>query len=231
MLALSFSTINNCLQPENSHNWANKMIGVKPEDHDYYHQGTEAHRLIQQYLSGKRGITYTYAVPDANGDMLDRTMLIDNVMKHIKIGFPIVEQVDFDKRCEFNLKINSKYSIRGFIDAQDPKNGRFGEIKTSSTPWSIGKFQSSMQRKIYGLSNDKFTESYLITGSRKPEEWGTDPLKIYKVPVTATESNEAMAWILKAIDLLESGDYTGGLDENGKCTDYRCYYGKNCQFK
>ena len=34
--------------------------------------------------------------------------------------------------------------------------------------------------------------------------------------------------ILKGIEILEAGDFTGGLDENGKCTG--CFYGENCNF-
>ena len=209
MIKLSFSTINSCLQPENSHNWANKTMGAKVPDNEFFKNGHRLHKIIQEHISGKTP---------------------NDFLKHIPYTFPVVEEVDFDKRCEFTIKISEKYGVRGFIDAQDPDNKRFCEIKTGNTLWSLGKFQQSYQRKVYALAKPDYTESILIT-ALNDTEWPTQPPKLYKVPLTQKDRDEALAWIEKAIKVLESGDYTGGLDEEGKCTNRYCMYGANCQFK
>ncbi len=230
MITLSFSTINNCLQPYNSHNWLNKMLGAKPEDKWYYHAGTEAHRIIQQHVSGAKKHPY---------------------LQYIKEKFPVVERVDFDPRCKFAFIINSdgqtfpavrmmghilpknkkNYVIIGYFDGRDEEWTKGLEIKTSSNPWSVGKFQKSMQRKLYSLAKPSLKFMYLITGQKDPAQWENEPPKMYKVPVTDQDRRDATEWILKAIHILEAGEFKGGLDENGKCTDPNCYYGANCQFK
>ena len=214
MITLSFSTINNCLQPYNSHNWLNKMLGAKPEDKWYYHAGTEAHRIIQQHVSGAKKHPY---------------------LKHIKVKFPVVETRDFDPRTKFSFKIRmplkEKYEVIGFFDGRNEDWSKGLEIKTSSNPWSLAKFQSSMQRKLYSLASPNLKVMYLITGQKEPDRWEEDKPKLYRVPVTFQDRQDALEWVKKAIDVIEAGEFRGGLDENGKCTDPNCYYGANCQFK
>lgn len=212
-LQLSYSTINMLYQA--SHNWLNKQMGLKPEDHDYYHQGKEAHRIIQDHVSNKK---------------------IDDRLLHINFLFPIVEEVDFDKRCKFEFPLEvtglkNEYSMIGFMDGMNNEEKRILEIKISSVPWSVLKFQQLIQRKIYSLARPDLTETICITGLRDPEQWKTDKPKVFKIPNTDQDRKEAMGWILGGIKIIESGDFKGGLDENGKCTDPRCYYGVNCQFK
>jgi hypothetical protein len=105
------------------------------------------------------------------------------------------------------------------------------EIKVSNVPWSVIKFQQLFQRKIYALARPDFSETIGITAVRNPEQWKLDQPKVYKIPNTNKDRQEARDWILGGIKIIESGDFKGGLDENGKCTDPRCYYGVNCQFK
>lgn len=236
MITLSYSTINNCLLPSNSHNWANKINGAKVPENPYFFNGHRLHKIIQEHLSGQTP---------------------NEFLKHIPYTFPLVEEQDRDLRCRFKFVIKSSedeqmtllnstelevgisyivpnikksYEIVGYMDAQDPENLRFGEIKTGSKMWSLGQFLNSYQRKTYALAKPEYTESILITALNETE-WATTPPKVFKIPLTQQDRQDALKWIVEAIKLLESGDYTGGLDENGKCANRFCYYGVNCQFK
>ncbi len=216
MLRLSYSTINNCLQPDNSHNWLNKQMGFKPEERWYWKAGREGHRIIQAHLCGKQ----------LNMSLSTNKLLED-------LHFPIVEEKDFDPRCkfEFSFKHNGKKTnIIGFHDGRTKDYSKTLEIKLSSNPWGISRFKRSFQRKLYALSNNYIKEQILVTGRKKPDLWEKEPLKVYRIPVTDKDRQDAAEWIEKAIDLFQSGDFNGGLNENGICEGY-CYYGKNCQFK
>ena len=88
-----------------------------------------------------------------------------------------------------------------------------------------------MQRKIYALAKPEYTETICITCSKNVEEWKNEKPKLFRVPTTQRDRDEAIKWILGGIEIIESGDYTGGLNKEGKCINPRCYYGVNCQFK
>ena len=214
---LSFSTINNCLQPNNSHNWINKMMKIPVEVKPAMTAGRLGHDLIQKHVSGKELI---------------------KGLDYIKITFPIVEEKDFDERCKFSFEVKG-YEIIGFYDGLDRENGNMLEIKLSSNPWSVGKFKKAVQRKIYSLANPDLKKAYLITGSTNPEvwvknperEWEYQPLKIYSLALTEKDRQDALKWIEAGIQLFENGDFSGGLDENDRCTDPWCPWGKNCSFK
>jgi hypothetical protein len=159
-------------------------------------------------------------------------------LKHIETKFPVVEEKDFDERCRFSFNVTGKsggYEIFGFVDGIDSKNKRLLEIKTSSTVWSIKKFKDDMQRKLYGLAFPDFIEQYLITCSKDPEKWKTEKPLIYSLKITEKDREDANDWMAKAISYLESGDFSRGLDENGKCTG--CFWNMdryqslaNCHF-
>ena len=210
MITLSFSTIQYCLQEDNSHNWLNKMAGLKVPDNEFFRNGHRLHSIIQAHLSGKT---------------------TDDRLKHINYSFSIVEEKDFDERCSFEFNINDKYSMRGFVDAKDPEALRLGEIKTAGKMWTVADFARSMQRKIYALAHPDYKELVGITALSDDKQWGTLPPKVYPIPLTQKDRDEAFAWIMKGIELLESGNFKGGLDENGKCTMRFCSYAENCQFK
>lgn len=212
MIHLSYSTINNCLQPENSHNWINKYIlKIKPEETIYMTAGRAGHDIIQGHVSGKK--------PDAR---------ISYLTEH----FPIVEEKDFDERCKFSFDIGG-YEMIGFYDGLDKDNERFLEIKLTNTkPWTLMRFQTAMQRKIYKLADMTLKESVLITGSTNPDFWEREKLKVFSVALTDQDASEAKKWILAGIKVLEDGDFNGGLDpETGRCNLYRCPWGENCHFK
>jgi hypothetical protein len=192
----------------NGHEWINKMLGIPVPAYPFLNEGKNTHRLIQRHVAGIEKHPF---------------------LKHIEIEFPIVEEKDFDERCKFsfNLKelkgypnppVKEEYEIFGFADGLDGENGRLLEIKSSSTPWSMTKFRDAMQRKIYALAFPDFTEAYLITGSKDPAKWEKEPPKLYSVPLTKEDREEAYDWIVKGIQILESGDFKGGLDEEGFCT-------------
>jgi len=211
MIKLSFSAINNCLQPHNSHNWLNRVAEIEPEDHGYYHEGKEAHDVIQKHVS-------------------DAELHLD--LLHITKKFEIVEKIEKDPECKFSFLFRGKeYKIRGYYDGRDKDTTELLEIKTSSAPWSLGKFQKSIQRKLYVLSNQKIKTCYLITGKRKPAEWKETPPKLFKVPATLQDRQDAIDWLNAGINILESGEFTGGLTEDGRCNLPRCYFGCNCSFR
>jgi len=210
MITLSYSTINYCLQPENSHNWLNKMMGAKVPDNEFFRNGKRLHEIIQGHLSGKK---------------------TDPRLAGINYKFPIVEEVDFDKRCEFTLKINDKYAIRGFVDAKDPENKRLGEIKSAGKMWTVGDFHRSMQRKVYALAFPDYKELVGITALSDDTQWPTIPPKVYPIPLTQKDRDDALKWILEAIERIEKKEFDGGLDENKKCIMRFCNFGINCQFK
>ena len=212
-IQLSYSTINMLYQA--SHNWINKQCGLKPEERPEWNEGKIAHRIIQDHVSGKKK---------------------DDRLAHIEFSFPIVEEVDFDERCKFDMPLyftglKNSYSIIGFMDGINNAEHRLLEIKVSSVPWSLMKFQQLIQRKIYSMARPDLVETIGITGVRNPDNWKQDLPKVYKIPNTNKDRQEAKDWILGGIKIIESGDFKGGLDENGKCTDPRCYFGRNCQFK
>jgi hypothetical protein len=212
MILLSFSTLNMVYTA--SHNWLNKQMGIKPEERPEWREGKLAHDLIQKHVSGKQAHPY---------------------LTHIKLQFPIVEECDLDPRCRFEFPIDStgykyKYGMIGFFDGINEEENRMLEIKASFAPWSIGKFHKLMQRKVYALAKPLVTEMICVTGLRNPDLWKDTPPKVYRIPMTEADREEAIDWIYGGIQIIESGDYTGGLVD-GRCENPYCYFGKNCQFK
>jgi hypothetical protein len=207
MIVLSYSTIN--MLYKSSHNWINKMCGLKVPDNEFFRRGRDAHRIIQDHVCG-----------DINYEGLS----------HIPYVFPIVEKVDFDPNCEIKFPVNDKYAIRGFIDGANKKTFQTLEIKTSAKCWSIGDFQRSMQRRIYSIALPWVKENILITAHFNPETWTLNRPKVFSIPVTEEDKKEAWEWIRGGIEIIEKGDFTGGL-VNGVCVDRFCLYGSNCQFK
>jgi hypothetical protein len=208
---LSFSTINNCLQPENSHCWINKyVLKIPTEVTHYMTDGQAGHEIIQGHVSGK--------MPDLR-------------IKYIKDVFPIVEEKRFDERCKFSFEIDG-YEIIGYFDGLNPEKHTDLEIKlTATTPWTLARFQTSMQRKIYKRARPDLEKSILITGSTNPDLWKTEKLKRFEVESRKQDAIDAEKWIRAGIAVLEDGDYNGGLDEDGRCNLFRCLWGENCHFK
>jgi len=224
MIKLSYSSLNNL---HNGHEWLNKQMGIPVPDYHFLKEGRENQRPIQLHIVGKKEHPF---------------------LKNVKVRFPIVEEKDFDERCKFEFnfnkilveygikeKLKDTYLIRGYYDAVDMPHRRFGEIKLSGTPMTMGKYQKSNQRKIYALSNKIFKEAILITGLRQVEKWKDKPLNALALPLTNKDRIEAIEWILAGIRILEKGDFTGGLDKNGKCTG--CFWNMeryshlaNCNF-
>ena len=208
---LSYSTINNCLQPENSHCWINKYVLKIPQEVTHYMtDGQAGHNIIQGHVSKKN--------PDPR-------------IKYIKDYFPIVEEKRFDERCKFSFEIEG-YEMIGFFDGLNNEKKTDLEIKlTATTPWNLMRFQNSLQRKIYKMARPDLVKSVLITGSTNPELWKTQKLKRFEVSATPQDAIDAKAWILAGIKVLEDGDYNGGLDEDGRCNLFRCPWGNKCHFK
>jgi hypothetical protein len=206
-LHFSYSTLN--MLQTYSHCWINKMLKVKQEDRSYFRAGHEGHKIIQDHVAGRKR---------------------DDRINYLVDTFPITEAVDFDTNCKFSIQVGG-YEVIGYLDGDDPENKRFLEIKLSGSPWSMMKFQRAMQRKIYGLAKPNYTNSVLLTGSLDPNDWTRNKIKRYVVPITDKDREEAVAWIKSGIAIFENGDFNGGLDENGRCTDPGCPWGRNCHFK
>lgn len=222
-VTISFSTIEHCLQPDNSHNWLNKQMGVQVPDYNgYMAEGKIAHRIIQDHVAGIK---------------------TDERLSHLPLVFEIVEVEDKDTRTEFSfdiaelyekltgkkVELSKNYRFHGFRDGLKEDGSAMLEIKSSGTLWSIGKFMKSMQRKCYGL-DEQLKEAYCLTCPRDPELWNKNNIKYFKIPYTNRDLVEAIEWIMAGVMVLEAGDFGGGL-EDGHCVMARCSYGGNCQFR
>jgi len=184
-------------------------MGIEVPDNEHFRNGKRLHRIIQDHVGGIKE---------------------HENLKHINYKFKYVERVDFDPKCRIWYKVNDKYGIHGYVDGFDPDTKKILEIKTGSTMWGIKKFIDSPQRKIYGLAKPSYEETVLIT-TVNDSEWKNIPPKTMTVPITEKDKEEAIEWIMEGIEIIEKGEFTGGLDEDGKCRDRFCYYGVNCQFK
>lgn len=224
-ILLSFSTINNCLQENNSHNWLNKKVfKLQPEEkkdargNSYFEMGRNCHRIAQDHVSGVK---------------------INPKLAHIKEVFPLVETKQFDQVMKRTVYIEG-YEFIFYFDGLNLQDHKSLELKFSGNPWSLGKFRESMQRKIQKLVEPSLTESVIITGGLYPEEWTgdhsnemlrTNPVKM-SLPLIPEEAKEAEEWIVKGIRIFENGDFNGGLDDDGRCALGRqCPWGANCHFK
>lgn len=201
----SYSTLN--MLRTSSHGWLNKVAGIEQEDKIYFREGKAGHRIIQDHVSGRK---------------------LDPRISYLDLHFPIVETRDFDPKTKFSFEVDG-YEIIGFYDGLKPK--QWLEIKLSSTTWTIGKYARSPQRWIYAYANPGLESAVLVTGSRNPDDWKQQHLQCMDVPATAHDREKGLEWMREGIKIFESGDFTGGLDEQGYCHDRNCNWGKNCMFR
>lgn len=195
------------------------MGAVVPEN-IYLKEGKAGEIIITGHLSGKKA---------------------DKRIEYLDLSFPIVEEKQFDDRLRFKKTITVdgiEYLIQGFADGLNPKVSTRLEVKLSSTPWSLGRFEKSYQRKMYiWLDNGKYKTDYLITGLRDPNTWATQKLQVSRIQTTPKDGQDAFEWVMKGIERLKnakeimaSGDKSTGLVD-GRCISPFCLYGVNCQFK
>lgn len=179
MILLSYTTLNDLINEP--HTYLCKVMGLQKFTTPQMNEGKEAHRIIQAHISDIK---------------------FDERLGMITEHFPIVEEKDQDEKTHFTYPINDTYAIHGYIDGINLENKRFLEIKTSSTPWSIQKFNKLIQWKIYALSGD-FEEVVFITCTR-------DIRKVakYSIKITTDHIQEALDFINKGIAILESGDFS-----------------------
>lgn len=211
MITLSYTSLSGL--HEHPHYWLNKMMGAKMPEWDFFRKGKMCHRILQDHVSGR--------VPDTR-------------LESFKYKYPLVEEVDFDPKMNFRIKINDEYEVQGYFDGLNEEEsesleGKFGEV------WSLKKFQDSYQRKIYSLLRPDIKTQRIITAVSDPDKWITELPKTYTIHPTQTDRDEAMAYILEGIRILKSGEFYGDLVVSGdgqyRCTDPRCLYGQNCLFK
>lgn len=210
MVTLSYSTISQCLQPQNSHNYMNKLMDIKIPDNDFFIKGREVEKTISDHVSGKK--------------------LNDN-LSHIPHKFSIVQEQDFDPRCKRFVPIDNNYQLFALLDGHEPKDKRFLEIKSANSKmWSIGKWMDSYQRKLYAYAYPEYTSSIIITALMDQNRWKMEQPKVYEIPSSKQDIIDAEKYITNAIKTIEARDFTGGLVD-GRCIDKYCYYGKNCYYK
>jgi len=179
------------------------MQGLPTKDFEYFHYGKAGHDAIQKHVSGQE-----------EHPLLAKTLPIEH------FNFPIVETKDFDEKTYFEMVIKDKYLFRGYRDGFNPEKKRRLEIKISTTPWPSSKYKTSMQKKCYDLCNPTDKSSVLVTA--RPDLGG---LKAYEVASTQKDRDEAMAWIMKGISIIEEMDFDGG--EAINC--FRCVYQDVCE--
>lgn len=195
-------------------------MGVEVPDNIFLKEGKDGERIITAHVSGKKK---------------------DPRISYITNVFPIIEEKQFDDRLRFKKTViaeGTEYIVQGFADGLNLESLERLEVKLSSAPWSLSKFQKSMQRKMYiWLDDGKYKHDYLITGSRDPNVWDKQKLEISHIETTPKDGQDAFEWLMKGIQrlkdiksIMDSGDPSTGLVD-GVCANRYCLYGVNCQFK
>lgn len=219
MRPLSFSTIKGCLQPDNSHNWLNKINKVQYPETESMRLGKELHRQVQEHFLGKR---------------------IIEELSDFEYKFPIVEEKDFDERCRFFLKIDADFSVQGFVDGKNPSIKDILEMKfVREKLWGVSDFNNTYQKKLIALCMPEYKRLVGFTAvmpQQKPDSsfdfsiWKVNKPKTYPIEFTQQDRDEAMVWLKKAVQIIVEGNFDGGLVD-GVCVNRFCTYGKFCMFK
>ena len=192
---LSYTTLTDVINEP--HTWLCKQMGLAKLTTRQMGEGKAAHRIIQNHVAG---IEY------------------DERLKNLKCKFDIVERHDQDEATHFVVKVNDDYNIHGYLDGIDTITPSFLEIKTSSSPWSMGQFARLIQWRIYALSNLKYSVAWFITCTRDLKR-----VAVYKQAVTDADRVAALAWIQKGIDIIDSGDFTyNGIGHSRACPYVHC---------
>lgn len=203
MITLSFSTINNCLQENNSHCWINRQLGRKIPETPAMTQGKE----LQDYIKSHQS---------------DFTEL-----KDFKIG-----DSGRDEQMKMQILHGKEYLLLGYLDGfsdnafLEIKTGS----KFWSLNQFYKSMQIRMYTDMVDHLNKKVTKVICMTALSDLTLWKMQPPKFYEFDITDEMRSSAIEWINKAIEIYEKGVFQGGLDEFGKCTRY-CSYGENCYFK
>ena len=179
MIYLSFSTLNDLVNEP--HTWLCKQMGLQKRHTWQMQSGTDAHQVIQLHVSGEK-----------NDDRLEK----------INATFPIVEHKKQDEATHFTFPINDEYGIHGYVDGLNPEQKSILEIKTSSKPWGLSQFYRLMQWRLYALGLPEMKSVFCITANRNLSQ-----IKTYSFEINEQHRKEAMAWIQKGIDIIESGDF------------------------
>lgn len=216
-MRLSYSTMH--LLHECPHNYLNKISKIPQPESIYLIEGSKAHKIIQDHVSGKKP---------------------HPLLKHIRKKFPVVESVkpdgskDWDdERCKFSVEYRG-HEIIGWIDGLDKpvleNPTEMLEAKFSGSPWSLRQFKESPQRWIYGWAVKSLKSAFLITGKRTPDQWVLNKVKTAKVPFTEKDYERAEEYIDYALKIIQEGNFKSDLVD-GRCIDPRCCWGGNCMFK
>lgn len=194
------------------------MMGVEVPENDHFKNGHRIQKIITDHLQDIAPLKTLAHLQEKIGEPFDI------YEQDVKYG---------DPRCKLQAVFEiegEQVKVTGFFDMKNTKLTRFGEVKAYGVMWSVGKFATSYQRKLYGLLDPKATESVLITALPDEKQWEIMPPKVYVLPYTQKDRKEALAWVTRAVKTIREGKFDGGLVD-GKCIDAWCLYGENCQFK
>lgn len=193
MILLSYSSLRELIAEP--HTWLCKLMELPRVTTDAMKEGINCHNIIQRHVSG---------------------IEIDKRLSDITCKFAIVETKPKDPATHFEYQINNEYSIHGYMDGKDlPEPTKGLEIKTSSTPWTLGKFNSLVQWKIAALAQPTLKEMWFITSTRDLKNPST-----FTIPVNERHKQEAMDFIMKGINIIESGDF----EYRGRGRSFNCFY-------
>lgn len=118
---------------------------------------------------------------------------------------------------------NDKYNLHGYIDLMGFNNKVICEIKTGN-PWSQQRFYDSMQPLYYSYLTS-FRKILFVTC-----RFDLSDFKTYYREVTEKDIEKIKAWIEKAVNGIEAGNFKEDLVD-GLCTRFDCPYGEACYFK
>ena len=208
-MKLSYSTLR--LLYECPHNYLNKISGVKQPESIFLTEGSEAHLIIQKHVSGVEvrpdlaHINYKFPIvekikfdPDTKFTIaIDRQLNILDKTLYCMCEFPKMGAENLCIKCR---KPEAPFLFTGFFDGLNMELNDLLEIKTSSSMWSIAKFEKLIQRKIYGWAMPTLKRAILITAPRDPAKWDREPPKVLPVPFTEKDRIEAKQWILGTED-------------------------------
>ena len=178
------------------HIWLSKLMGCKVEENEWMRQGKANHKIIADHILKKK---------------------IDERLKGIDLDF---QEAEF--KCFRDLDFTDKYALFAYIDMISWKSKSLLEIKTSTKPWSMSKFNDLNQWRLYAYMTN-FKHCWFLTSDHELKG-----IKKFYIEATDNDYKIAEDMVKKSIDIIENQDLKQDL-VNGKCDGW-CSFGKNCYF-
>lgn len=203
---LSYSTITEILNVP--HSWINKQLGLERFQFGSYEGGEAAHRMLQSHVCGK-------AINPALG---------------VLPTFDLVEEYGQDERTRVDYFVNDDFIVTGYIDGYDTKTGNMLEAKSyRTTPWTLGKFVSLVQWRIYALAlqqSGKATgKMYGVTMPQELSAWDKKTVRVYEIPIAESDFFVADRYIENAIKIIERIEELAYVETKKHCGYKDCPFG------